>query len=83
MLKFHKGTDVVFVLKHLFKNDRSITDDDVALSVLINNYVKPFMQELSDPANEEDGFLNLILEQVFPATLDVMSDDVPHLNLMT
>ena len=83
MLKFHTKTEVVFVLEHLFKNDRSITDDDVALSVLINNYVKPFMQDQSDPSDEQDPFLKLIVERVFPATLDVMSDDVPHLNMMT
>lgn len=52
MLKFHKKADVVFVLKEIFKNDKSITEDDVALSVLINNYVKPLMQEMSDPIDE-------------------------------
>ena len=83
MLKFHKKADVVFVLKELFKNDKTITEDDVALSVLINNYVKPLMQELSDPSDEQDEFLTLIVDKIFPMTLDVMSDDVPHLNLMT
>lgn len=52
MLKFHKKADVIFVLKELFKNDKTVTEDDVALSVLINNYVKPLMQELSDPSDE-------------------------------
>ena len=83
MLKFHKKADVIFVLKELFKNDKTITEDDVALSVLINNYVKPLMQELSDPSDEQDEFLTLIVDKIFPMTLDVMSDDVPHLNLMT
>jgi hypothetical protein len=83
MLRFHKASDIALVLKHLMKNDKTITDDDVALSVLINNYVKPFLQECSDPSSDEDDFLELVLDHVFPATLDVMSDDVPHLNLMT
>jgi hypothetical protein len=83
MLKFHKKSEVIFVLEEIFKNDRSITDDDVALSVLINNYVKPLMQDYSDPSDENDPFLLLIVEKVFPSTLDVMSDNVPHLNMMT
>lgn len=83
MLKFHRKSDVVLVLKELIKHDHSVTDDDVALSVLINSYIKPLMQDYSDPADEQDPFLRLVIDKIFPKTLDVMSDDVPHLNLMT
>ena len=38
---------------------------------------------MCDPNDEQDPFLTLIVEKIFPMTLDVMSDDVPHLNLMT
>jgi hypothetical protein len=38
---------------------------------------------MSDPSDEQDALLTLIVEKIFPMTMDVMSDDVPHLNLMT
>lgn len=62
MLKFHKKEDIVFVLRELFKNDKTIINDDVTLSVLINNYVKPLMQGYSDPSDEQDPFLNLVVD---------------------
>ena len=43
MLGFYQKDDIVFVLKELVKNDKTITNDDVAISVLINNYLKPLM----------------------------------------
>jgi hypothetical protein len=52
MLKFHQKSDIVTILKELIRFDRTTTDDDVAVSVLINSYFKPLMQDYSDPADE-------------------------------
>ena len=63
--------------------DEKIRDDDMALSVLINSYIKPFLMERADGSNEKDPFITFIIDFVFPRTIDVLMDDAPHIDHMS
>ena len=80
---YNKNEDIIELFQTLMNADENIRDDDMALSVLTNSFIKPFMLERADGSNENDPFIVFVIDFVFPRTLDVLMDDAPHIDHMT
>lgn len=48
---YNKNEDIIELFTTLLKADENIRDDDMALSVMVNSFIKPFMVERADGAN--------------------------------
>jgi len=79
---YNKNEDIIELFTTLLKADENIRDDDMALSVMVNSFIKPFMVESADGANEDDPYIVFVIDEVFPRTLDVLMDDAPHIDHM-
>jgi len=79
---YNKNEDIIELFTTLLKADENIRDDDMALSVMVNSFIKPFMVERADGANEDDPYIVFVIDEVFPRTLDVLMDDAPHIDHM-
>ena len=59
-----------------------MSKDDIGQSILIGSFLKPFVQLRSRVDDHNDPFVNYTLDVIFPKTLDVMAEDVPHISEM-
>jgi hypothetical protein len=51
--------------------------------ILIRSIIMPVVMQCGDPTNEDDTFVNFVLDVIFPKALDVLADDAPHMLKMT
>ena len=59
-----------------------MSKDDIAQSILIGSFIKPFVQLRSKADDPDDAFLNFTIDKIFPITLDVLAEDAPHISDM-
>jgi len=74
-----ENKSIVLMLYNLLKFDMNLKQD-MALSIIIGSVIKPLLLERSA---KDDLLINLVISEIFPRTLDVMSENAPHILEMT
>ena len=80
---YQSDKEVIQLFQNLITYDETIKGDDMAQSVLINNFIKPFIMDKVDKDSEEHPYIDFVIDKLFPVTLDVLMDDAPHIHEMT
>ena len=73
---------IVKVLSRLLEHDPVLSRDDVAQSLLISSFIKPFLQKRSKVDDPADPLLTFAIDSVFPRTMDVLGEKAPHITEM-